>query len=288
MREVACQFGEQGRLHGVVTSPDCPDVSAPMLVLVSAGLMAKAGPYRLYTQIARDLAGKGICTLRFDLGGIGNSEQIDPSLPLIERTRIDIHDAVEYVVQTFGPAGVVLAGLCSGAEDSFRYAADDARVHGVILIDPHAYVTAGWYMRRIFSRHFLNRVVYKFLRVARMIDLGEEGMRGSQAEGFEGDLINYQYMNRDEAGSILSKLIACGTRFHYIYTGGLIDRFNHRRQFYRMFDGVDFRGLETVTHLPTIEHVQVFDEDRRLLIDTISGWISHELSPGQTASATHR
>lgn len=257
-----------------------------MLILVSAGLMSKSGPYRLYTQIARDLAGKEIRTLRFDLGGIGNSEQIDPSLPLIERTRVDIHDAIEYVAQTFAPSGIVLAGLCSGAEDSFRYAAEDARVQGVVLIDPHAYVTAGWRFRRIFSRHFLNRIVYKILRVARLIDLGEEGQRDNQAEGFEGDLINYQYMDRDEARSILKKLIARGTRFHYIYTGGMIDKFNHRSQFYRMFDGVDFRGLETVTHLPTIEHVQVFDEDRRLLIDTISGWISHELSSGGTASAT--
>ena len=286
MKEVACQFGEQGRLHGVVTTPGDMDVSGSMLVLVSAGLMAKTGPYRLYTQIARDLADKGIRSLRFDLGGIGNSEQVDPSLPLIERTRIDIGDAVEYVTQAFDAPGIVLAGLCSGAEDSFRYAAEDSRVQGVVLIDPHAYMTSGWRIRRFFSRHFLNRVVYKLLRIARLIDLGEEGRRDDQAEGFEGDLINYQYMRKEEARSILQKLIARKVCFHYIYTGGLIDRFNHRSQFYSMFAGVDFCGFETVTHLPTIEHVQVFDEDRKLLISTISEWFLHEFLRGQAATAS--
>ena len=115
MREKACQFGEQNRLNGIVTHPAPPKNIDTVLITVSAGVTSKVGPYRLYTQLARHLAAKGISTLRFDLGGIGNSAQIYPGKPLVERTDIDIRDAVDYVQEKYEPKSIVLGGLCSGA-----------------------------------------------------------------------------------------------------------------------------------------------------------------------------
>ena len=274
MIESACPFGDRGRLHGVLTAPAAAGRAAPTLVLVSAGFMGKSGPYGLYRQIARDLARRGVRTLRFDLGGIGNSDQVDTALPLEERTRIDIRAAIDFLEAQGAGGPLVLGGLCSGAEDSFRYAAEDERVRGVVMLDPHAYRTTAWRLRNLLSRHFFNRVVYKLLRVTRLIDLGEEARRASEAEGFEGDLINYQYLPETEARRLLGVLIGRGTRFHYIFTGGRLDTFNHRGQFYAMFRGIDFAGLETVTHLPHIEHVQVFEEDRRELVRVVGDWVA--------------
>lgn len=278
MKEAACQFGDQDRLHGVLTLPDGDAAPATAFVLVSGGFMSKPGPYRLYRQLAHHLSTLGICTLRFDLGGIGNSEQVDPGLPLAERTRIDIRDAVDFVELRLGNVEFVLGGLCSGAEDSFRYAAEDARVSGVVMIDPHAYLTPGWKYHNLFSRHFFNRVIYKLMKLTKRLNLGEEAARLNRAEGFEGQLINYQYMPEREARGILETLIARGVRLHYIYTAGRIDTFNHREQFYRMFRGIDFGGLETVSHLPDTGHVQVFAEDRERLAETISAWFGQHFA----------
>ena len=55
MKESCCQFGPLGQLAGILTEPDAP---APRvaLVLVSAGLSPKCGPFRLYAELARRLA----------------------------------------------------------------------------------------------------------------------------------------------------------------------------------------------------------------------------------------
>ena len=97
MKEYACQFGEQGRLNGIVTQPATAKESTTALILVSAGLTAKAGPFRLHTLLAREVAKKGLTTLRFDLGGIGNSAQIYPGYPLKVRTKLDITAAVDFL-----------------------------------------------------------------------------------------------------------------------------------------------------------------------------------------------
>jgi hypothetical protein len=269
VKEIACQFGEQGRLHGVVTVPSEPRLPTLALVLVSAGLTAKPGPYRLYTQIARTLAEKGFMTLRFDLGGIGNSQIADPDEPLSVRTRDDISDALTYLDANHGASEFVIGGLCSGAEDAFRYAEHDARTKGVILIDPHAYQNAYWRVRGHLTRYSLNRVVYKILRLVRAINVVEDTGSRSNIEGLEGSLVDYQYMEKDEATRILSALLARNAGIHYIYTGGSIDTFHHANQFRAMFPGVKLSGRLAVDFLPYIEHIQIFDEDRDVLVETI-------------------
>jgi len=132
MKNIACDFGDGKRLKGVLSWPLANRRKKVALVLVSAGFTAKIGPYRVYAELARSLADIGIATLRFDLGGIGCSQTLNPGRELNERTRRDIQDAVNYLQEQHGIEYFVLGGLCSGAEDAFRYAEDDARVKNVV------------------------------------------------------------------------------------------------------------------------------------------------------------
>lgn len=273
--EHARQFGTFGRLNGVLTTPDVSEGIETVLILVSAGFTTKVGPYRLYAELARQIAAHGIAAFRFDLGGIGNSEILDPGEPLQLRTFKDIRDAVDLVSDTLHPGQIVIGGLCSGAEDAFRYAETDERVTGVVLVDPHAYRTQMWWIRNVFSRMFLSRVIYKFMRSFGFINVVSKKSPWGRPEGFEGDLVNYQYMKADEATRILRELNRRQVRYHYIYTGGRHDAFNHRSQFYSMFRDVEFSGFESITHLPYIEHIQVFREDRNELIRVISHWLDN-------------
>lgn len=273
MRELACQFAEHKRLNGVITIPVKPTQMA--LVLVSAGLIAKAGPCRLYTQAARELASRGVTVLRFDLGGIGNSQQIFSGLPLTARTRADIAAAVDFLEQKYDARQFILGGLCSGAEDSFRYSETDERIAGVVLIDPHAYKTSDWQIRRYLSRFYINRIINKYSNMFNINPIPAEVSESKRIEGLTGELIDYKYMDKVEALRILESLIQRNCKVHYIYTGGRRGTFNHKGQFAKMFKRPELTGKVTLTHIPHIEHEQIFQQDRQELIDAITHWYSN-------------
>ena len=247
LRETACKLDD--RIAGIVTAPA---VARRALVLVNAGVVPKHGPFRLYAELARRVAATGYTTLRFDLGGLGDSAADTSGAPLVARTAAEIAAAVERVKRH---DHIVVGGLCSGAEDAFRYAETDARVTGVVLIDPFAYRTAGWYPRDV-----VRRATGRALRaVGAWQPLPVHRDR----------LVDYRYMTRRESARILAALVARRVRVHFVYTGGSADAFNHAGQLAAMFRGIDFRDRVTIDHLPGIEHTQLLAEDRARLVDAI-------------------
>jgi dienelactone hydrolase len=268
MNEFCCQFGERDQLAGIVTEPAAGPGRAGC-VLVSAGLVPKFGPFRLYAGLARRLAAEGFVTLRFDLGGIGDSGQGHAGRPLRERTELEIGAAVEYLAGRYGLEHLVLGGLCSGAEDSFRYAEGDPRVTGVVLLDPFSYRTRGWRWRN--ARHRLARRSLRALGLYQpLVHAGAPRAR---------PLVNYKYMERAESGRVLRALLDRRARVHFVYTGGMNDSFNHESQLAAMFPGVDFRGLVTLDHFPHTDHTQLLEEDRRRLVDAVCRRLSAGCPP---------
>jgi dienelactone hydrolase len=259
MRETACAMGDLGQLAGIVTEPDGPPRGA--VILVSAGLVPKAGPYRLYAELARHLARLGFLTLRFDLGGIGDSRRGIPGEVLRARTALEIAAAVDHLTAAHGVSHVVLGGLCSGAEDSFRHAENDPRVEGVVLVDPFAYRTSGWTWR-----HLLHRAGRRSLRAAGVY---EPPPRSAEHLAVGRRLVNYAYMERQESARILRALLARRAHVHFVYTGGMVEHFNHPGQLAAMFPGIDLGSRVTVDHLPHLDHTQALAEDRRELIEAI-------------------
>ena len=255
IRERACRFGETRQLAGIVTEPlRVPRASA---ILVTAGLTPKAGPFRLYAQLARRLAAvQGLRVLRFDLGGIGDSVDAYGGLPLRERTRRELRAAADFLTGGLSPQGLILGGLCSGAEDSLRYAAEDPRVTGLFLLDAFGYRTPGWRWRD------------GLIRAARR-GLGMAGFIAKDTGGEQDTLVDYQPMARAECVRHLETLLARDAGLHFVYTGGMRESFNHRAQFQAMFRGVDFRGCATVDYFPQLRHTQVLEADRRLVIESI-------------------
>jgi predicted esterase len=62
LTEEPMQFGEGGRLLGILTRPSAPhpNIKAmPVFVFLSAGLLHRVGPYRLYVRLTRELARMG-------------------------------------------------------------------------------------------------------------------------------------------------------------------------------------------------------------------------------------
>jgi pimeloyl-ACP methyl ester carboxylesterase len=255
MKESCCQFGPGGALAGIISEPTTAPRGAPV-VLVSAGVTPKFGPFRLYAELARRLARAGFPTLRFDLGGLGDSVHVPDQRPLAQRTQLELRAALDYLGNYLAVDEATLAGLCSGAEDAFRHAEHDSRVKRVVMIDPFAYETAGFAWRHLRDR--ARRRLLRALSIFRPLP---------RAAGRS--LVNYEYLAPAESTRILRQLLQRNVRLDFVYTGGMSRSFNHRQQLKAMFPGTDFRGLVTVEHFPRLDHTQLLEADRRTLIDAI-------------------
>lgn len=119
-------------LVGVATLPAAP---APRGVLVVVGgPQYRAGSHRQFTLLARALAEQGIPAMRFDVRGMGDSG----GEPLgFDHQEADIRAAIDaFMACVPGMREVVLWGLCDGASAAAMYAGSDARVAGLVLLNP--------------------------------------------------------------------------------------------------------------------------------------------------------
>ena len=120
LTEEPLQFGEGGRLFGILTLPSVPPRNAqelPVFVFLSAGLLHRVGPYRLHVRLGRELAQMGFSSLRVDLAGMGDSPP-RPGLTSRESVAADFGEILGVLDSRLGRLPLVLAGLCSGADNA--------------------------------------------------------------------------------------------------------------------------------------------------------------------------
>jgi pimeloyl-ACP methyl ester carboxylesterase len=270
VKESACQFGPHRQLAGILTEPEIL-TQRRAVVLVSAGVTPKFGPFRLYAELARRLGRAGYRTLRFDLGGIGDSGEAYAGYPLEQRTSLQIKAAFDHLSERFPLDGIVLAGLCSGADDSFRHAERDERVSAVVMVDPFAYRTVGFLWR-----HLLFRAQRRVLRAV--------GLYRPPPKNRAASLVDYEHLPVAESRRILRELLRRQVQLHFVYTGGMREHFNHRGQLRAMFPNVALSGRVSVDYLPELDHTQLFQAERRILIEAIVD----RLAPSHTDSGDRR
>jgi pimeloyl-ACP methyl ester carboxylesterase len=131
MKEEVFKFGRDDEMVGVASLPESSsDVVA--FVLSNAGLLHRAGPNRLYVQLARAIASTGHLAFRFDGHGLGDSQHSERENTGVDDTR----EAIDFLAKTMGTRRFVLMGLCSGAVSAFMCAQRDERVVGIALFNP--------------------------------------------------------------------------------------------------------------------------------------------------------
>jgi exosortase A-associated hydrolase 1 len=150
-------------LVGIVSRPRSPGPRGVLVVV--GGPQYRAGSHRQFTLLARHLAGDAIPAMRFDYRGMGDSEGD-------ARDFEDVGDDLRAAVDAFFAAvpslrDVVLWGLCDGASAIATYAPTDARVAGVVLLNPWVRTTDGiaratlrhYYRARLLDPDFWRKVV---------------------------------------------------------------------------------------------------------------------------------
>ena len=179
---------EGSRLVGVITQPERPVETG--VVIVVGGPQYRAGSHRQFTLMARQLAGQGIASIRFDYRGMGDSEG---DIRYFEAIDADIRAAADRLIAQLPQVKQLsLWGLCDAASAALYYAHTDPRVKGLILLNPwaHSEVASArakmkhYYLARLTSRAFWIKLFTGKVKLGSSLgDLADSAKQASSTGG---------------------------------------------------------------------------------------------------------
>ncbi len=243
------------------------------VVMLTAGMMHNAGPYRLHVELAQSLVESDVSSFRFDLSGIGESLAVGSSADSTSRAVDESKQAIDFLHEKFGFNHFVVFGLCSGADDSLNVALADARVRGVVMLDGCGYRTPRYHFHRLVGRQLplLMRREKMISKARSVLGLHDDfAPPASLAPGLD----IREFPDRESAETQLQTLVDRGTSLLSIYTGGVHQYYNHADQFKRMFPNLNDRGCINVQYHPEWDHVLYLAEDREALISEVTDWVA--------------
>lgn len=272
MRETACRFGRGRHLVGIMGVPAQARTETGV-ILLNAGMVHRIGPFRLHVDLTRHLNALGFATLRFDLSTLGDSGASGGGLTRTQQVCADASDAMNLLASGSGCTQFVLVGLCSGAQNVHTVAVNDPRVVGAVFLDGYAYRTWGYALRRYAPRLLdLSRWRRRFARSGAPAATGESEAVFAVAP-----------LPRAQVVADFTALVARGTRLLLVYSGGISEFFNHRRQFRECFGRVMKHPLVTTSFVAEADHTYILAGDRERLVRDVGAWMTR----GFPAS-THR
>lgn len=276
-RETVHSFGEANGLIGIATEPTSPAAERPAVILLSAGLIHRVGPFRLHVEIARRLASAGAFVFRLDQSALGDSEPRAGGLSYEERAVVDGKEAMDFLATRFDKKRFVLVGLCSGAMNAHRVAVADDRVVGLVMLDGYAYRTPGARRQRLIPRAVnprnwrlaLDKVRARAVRGAEAVkaEKDAEAPGGDAVEIFAQD-----WPPQPEVSRELEAIATRGAKALFVYTGNWSD-YVFEEQFEEMFPGFRSRfGIE-VRFNRDADHTYSLVGDRRRLLSDIDDFV---------------
>jgi len=265
-----CQFGPEQNLVGILTEPSAGKVGPndPAVLMLNVGLLHRVGPHRMSVELAKQLAAAGIRSLRFDMGGYGDSEVSIAAKSDVTRIYSDIRDAIDFLEREHNVHSFVLFGSCSGADNAHAVALRDPRVAGAILLDGHGYWTWRSYINHYLPRAFHVRVWINFARRGFSV---QKELHEEERSPLRGQL-RRPFGPRLEVRREIQSLANRGVQMLYVYTGGVEHYYNYAGQFFAMFRGLDARGKIEVEYFPDSDHTYTFAQDRERMFRRVIEW----------------
>jgi alpha-beta hydrolase superfamily lysophospholipase len=285
MDEKAICFGSRGTLVGVVNRADSSDVpAAPAVVMLNSGILHRVGACRLHVKVARMLAEKGVSSLRFDHGGIGDSAAARGTMTFEDGAVAETVEALNYLETTLGVRKFVLFGLCSGADIAFRVAIDDARIVGLVQLDPWVYPTMLSRVRHSLS-HYSQRLsdikTWRrwMLRNLRRLTLAKTPPARKTASNQW--YVESEYVRETPPKKFvedgLRTLMARNVPILAIMSGGQRHLYNYNTQFRRSFSSIAFGSRLATHYLPQATHIFTGLADQRYVLGAIEAWFEAQM-----------
>jgi pimeloyl-ACP methyl ester carboxylesterase len=260
-------FGPNQRLVGILSGD--PASTAPVLVLPNAGLIPRAGPFRLHVELAERLAVHGIRTFRFDTPGVGEAPRLSGC-----NTQEATQAALDHLAAHHGVDRFVVGGVCSAADLGWATATGDRRVVGMLMLDGISFTGFWFHFARILGA--LRRGPGAWFGIARRL-LGRTAAsaRGTTTAAGRVPFTASErgWPGRAEARRQFSALVQRGARSLWIYTGGYVDLFLHPRQFAAVFGRAARDPRVALHYWPDCDHTFYAHQHRDRLLGTIEQWM---------------
>lgn len=269
--ELAFTFECEGNeLIGIVSHPDSGTVAQIGVLIVVGGPQYRVGSHRQFVLLARYLATNGFACMRFDCRGMGDGGGEQRSFEVFHE---DIGRAVDaFQVQTPGVTKVVLWGLCDGASAAAMYAPSDARVVGLILLNPWVRseaTEARTYIKHYYARRVLSKAFWEKLFRGQVSIFGSLG-------GFMDKLLKsrtrtvgtsaMEDMNSDQSLSLRMlngiRGAACPTLVCLSRTDYVAREFEEAMQTQPLFASLCLDGVVTVEHFEGADHTFSSESNR--------------------------
>jgi pimeloyl-ACP methyl ester carboxylesterase len=269
MNEHVCQFGPDQKLVGIMTEPQQGDEheDIPAVLMLNAGLLHHVGPHRMSVELSRRLADERIPSLRFDMGGYGDSEISADAQSDDTRTFSDIKYAIDYLEQEHGIKRCVVFGSCSGADNAHAIALRDPRVVGAVFLDGHGYWTF-----RSYLNHYLPRIIRPSVWANLARRLAKAPRTGEAPTTSVGPQLRRPFDPKLQVRDEIQSLAGRGMQMLYVYTGGVANYYNYANQFFDMFPGLRRNGKIEVEYFPLADHTYTFAEDRERMFTRVAMW----------------
>jgi pimeloyl-ACP methyl ester carboxylesterase len=263
-------IGAEKSLIGIMTQPvPAPSGEHPAIVILNTGIIYRIGHNRMYVALARTLAEAGYTVLRFDMSGIGDSDNRSDGLAPLETNLADIRDVVDWLAATLRVRRVILIGLCSGADHAILFASSDCRVAGVVLIDPNLPIYGSGYFRR----HILRRRTWTNFFNGRGFFWSFLQKNFARTIEITGEDEGVQWQNPITRSQLLHAFQNCAKVDIKILT--ILTGWN-RAAYKVLINLVKRKGSERLTRLEYFDrcdHTFTFEADRTRLSDVMMEWI---------------
>ena len=270
LTEEPLQFGDGGRLFGILTLPSMSHRKAPGLpvfVFLNAGLLHRVGPYRLHVLLARDLSRMGFSSLRVDLAGTGDSPP-RPGLTNQQSVAADYDEIVSVLESRLAPGPLVLAGLCSGADNAIRLAPKDSRVVGLVLLDPVCSPDDGFSARAF---------VLKYTNTARYVAWLKRRFEAPTTQPARNEveidpLTIRDAPTREQLRAAFESIREREGRVLSVFTQYALAYYNQAGQLGRVVGVEGYQQFGTEVFWPQTEHTYPLELHRHRLIEKIKTW----------------
>ena len=261
-------------LFGIASLPEAGAPSrGPAMILLNAGLMHRSGPFRLYVELARRVAARGMLVFRFDQCGVGDGPSVRRDTSHEDQVAENVIATMDALTKLYGVTSFVLGGLCSGALDSHRVALRDPRVHAILMLDGYAYKTQVFYKQLVISKALkpaswpgvVSRVGGAIIHSLS----GAEGAPPSSRQVVVRDDDDFfsGWPPIEQARRELRTLVDRGVEALFVFTGGW-SSFVADEQFDEMFPGIRGRKVQ-VRFLPRADHTYVIRQHRDSMLRAV-------------------
>lgn len=270
------QFGPGNELFGMLTVPGHQAPAHTVCLMFNMGANHRVGPHRINVKLAHALAARGVGSLRFDLGGIGDSRPMKTSPDIQIRAVHCLQAAMDLVTDMLGARQFVIVAMCSGVAQSMSVAVVDPRVIGLSLFDGFSFLGRRSRFERNLRRilaapahpAFRGKVVRWLSRT-----FGDEKANAPLPDYFAEEIAPED--NKVWVGDKLRELVEKRVAVQLLYSGSLHVSDRGLDQLGRLAHEPFAKALH-YQFMPDVDHTVCTQQGQRILLKAVGDWVTSQ------------